>query len=149
MEVLIRAGKIEDVPHALQLINELALFEKEPNEVVTTIASMERDGFGDNPSYILTVAELNGVVVGIAIYFVKYSTWKGKGVYLDDIVVTESLRGKGIGKLLFDHVINYARSIDAKQMHWQVLDWNEPAIAFYKKYNTHFDKGWINCKLSF
>lgn len=149
MEVLIRAGKIEDVPHALQLIKELALFEKEPNEVVTTIASMEQDGFGDHPSYILTVAELNGAVVGIAIYFVKYSTWKGKGIYLDDIVVTESLRRKGIGKLLFDYVINYAKSIDAKQMHWQVLDWNEPAIAFYKKYNTYFDNGWINCKLSF
>lgn len=149
MEVLIRAGKIEDVPQALLLIKELALFEKEPNEVITTIASMEQDGFGDHPSYTLTVAELDGAIVGIAIYFVKYSTWKGKGVYLDDIVVTESLRGKGIGKLLFDHVINYAKSIDAKQMHWQVLDWNEPAIAFYKKYNTYFDKGWINCKLSF
>jgi GNAT superfamily N-acetyltransferase len=149
MEVLIRPGKIEDVPQALNLIKELALFEKEPNEVVTTIASMEQDGFGNNPSYMLTVAVLNETIVGIAVYFIKYSTWKGKGVYLDDIVVTESLRGKGIGKLLFDHVINYAKSIDAKQMHWQVLEWNEPAIAFYKKYDTSFDKGWINCKLSF
>ena len=149
MEVVIRPGKIEDVPQALQLIKELALFEKEPDEVITTTASMERDGFGKHPAYILTVAELNKQVVGIAIYFVKYSTWKGKGVYLDDLVVSESMRGKGIGQLLFDHVINYSKSIDAKQMHWQVLDWNEPAITFYKKFNASFDNGWVNCKLNF
>lgn len=149
MEVIIRPGKIEDVPQALALVKELALFEKEPDEVKTTVATMERDGFGANPCYILTVAEWNNQVVGVAIYFVKYSTWKGKGVYLDDIVVTESMRGKGIGKLLFDEVLRYSKTTDAKQLHWQVLDWNEAAISFYKKYNAHFDKGWINCKLNF
>lgn len=148
-EVIIRPGKKEDVSQALELIKELAVFEKAPDAVTNTIDAMLHDGFGAEPCYYLTVAELDDKVVGIAIYFIKYSTWKGKGVYLEDIVVTESMRGKGIGKLLFDEVIGFTKSIGAKQMHWQVLDWNKPAIDFYKKYNAELDSEWINCKLYF
>ena len=87
-------------------------------------------------------------MVGIAIYHLKYSTWKGRGVYLDDIVVTESMRGKKIGSVLFDEVVKDSQRLNAKQLHWQVLDWNEPAIRFYKKYNANMDGEWINCKLT-
>lgn len=147
--VIIRPGRKEDVPQALALIKELAHFENAPDEVSNSVAAMISDGFGDKPCYYLTVAEIDNNVVGIAIYFIKYSTWKGKGVYLDDIVVTEKMRGKGIGKLLFDHVLHFAKSIGGKQLHWQVLDWNKPAIDFYKKYNANLDAEWINCKLTF
>lgn len=148
MPVLIRKGIPEDVPAVLSLIRELALYEKAPQEVTNTEADMLRDGFGPSPVFRLQVAESDGEVVGMAIYFIKYSTWKGKGVYLDDIVVRESMRGQGIGKLLLDAVIRDCGSIGAKQLHWQVLDWNEPAIRFYEKYRASFDGEWINCKLN-
>ena len=148
MNVTIRKAIKEDLPQVLELIKELALFEKAPEEVTNTVEDMIKDGFGDRPVYFCDVAEFNNTVVGIAIYFIKYSTWKGKGIYLDDILVTEKLRGKGIGKLLFNHVIKVALESGAKQLHWQVLDWNTPAINFYKKYPTDFDSEWINCKLN-
>ena len=148
MEITIRKGEKRDIPAVLGLIRELALFEKAPEEVTNTEADMERDGFGENPVFILQVAEANGIVAGMAIYFIKYSTWKGKGVYLDDIVVNEGYRGKGIGKKLLDAVIADSHRLAAKQLHWQVLDWNEPAIEFYKKYNASMDVEWINCKLN-
>ncbi|MFM7079923.1 MAG: N-acetyltransferase family protein [Bacteroidota bacterium] len=148
MECIVRTGTPTDVPAVLGLIRELALYEKAPLEVTNTEEDMLRDGFGENPVYRLLVAELDGKVVGMAIYFVKYSTWKGKGVYLDDIVVTEPMRGQGIGAKLFKAVMQDARDMDAKQMHWQVLDWNEPAIRFYKRYGCDFDSEWINCKFN-
>jgi GNAT superfamily N-acetyltransferase len=148
MECIIRKGTPHDVPSVLGLIRELALYEKAPLEVTNTEADMLRDGFGEAPVYRLLVAESDGVVVGMAIYFIKYSTWKGKGVYLDDIVVTEPMRGQGIGAKLFKAVMQDARDMDAKQMHWQVLDWNEPAIRFYQRYGCDFDSEWINCKLN-
>lgn len=146
--VTIRKGEPRDIPAVLGLIRELALYEKAPQEVTNTEEDMMRDGFGPHPVFRLLVAEEEGTVVGMAIYFIKYSTWKGKGVYLDDIVVKESCRGKGIGKLLLDEVIRDSGSIGAKQLHWQVLDWNEPAIRFYKRYEASFDDEWINCKLT-
>jgi GNAT superfamily N-acetyltransferase len=146
--IIIRKGTKSDIPAVLNLIKELALYEKAPEEVTNTIADMELDGFGDQPVFRMLVAENEGNVVGMAIYFIKYSTWKGKGVYLDDIVVNESFRGKGIGKLLLDEVIRDCKSLGAKQLHWQVLDWNEPAIGFYRKYASSFDNEWINCKLT-
>ncbi len=149
MEIKIREGKKEDVPAALDLVKELALFEKAPEQVITNVEQMVADGFGENPVYKLLVAEVENNVVAVAIYFIKYSTWKGKGIYLDDIVVKENLRGKGIGKKLFEAVVAEAKKLSSKQMHWQVLDWNEPAINFYKKYNAEFDSGWVNCKLHF
>lgn len=129
------------------LICELALYEKAPQEVTNTVEDMIRDGFGSNPVFRCLVAESEGEIIGMAIYFIKYSTWKGKGIYLDDIVVTEQMRGKGIGSLLFDELIRDAVSLGAVQLHWQVLDWNEPAIRFYKKYHAEMDGEWINCKL--
>ena len=148
MECIVRKGTPTDVPAVLGLIRELALYEKAPLEVTNTEEDMLRDGFGSEPAYRLLVAELDGKVVGMAIYFIKYSTWKGKGVYLDDIVVTEDMRGQGIGTKLFKAVMQDAVSLHAKQMHWLVLDWNEPAMRFYKRYNCDFDAEWINCKLN-
>ena len=158
MEITIRKGEPKDVAATLELIKELALFEKAPEQVITNVQQMMEDGFGQNPFYKLMVAEYlspnpspqeRGIVVGVAVYFNKYSTWKGKGLYLDDIVIKESFRGKKIGSQLFEAVVEEAKSTGCKQMHWQVLDWNEPAINFYKKYNAEMDGGWINCKLHF
>ncbi|MDQ3051989.1 MAG: GNAT family N-acetyltransferase [Bacteroidota bacterium] len=147
MKVIIRKGEKEDIPAVLALIKELALFEKAPHEVTNTEADMMKDGFGHSPVYKLQVAEVDGFIAGMAIYFIKYSTWKGKGIYLDDIVVNERYRGKGIGKKLLDAVITDSFNAGAKQLHWQVLDWNEPAIGFYRKYESAMDTEWINCKL--
>lgn len=148
MFVKIRKGTKEDMPSVHALICELAEYEKAPQEVSNTVEDMIRDGFGEQPVFSCLVAEENGQILGMAIYHLKYSTWKGKGIYLDDIVVTEKRRGEGIGKLLFDAVLLEAKSTGAKQLHWQVLDWNEPAIRFYHKYKASFDSEWINCKLS-
>ena len=146
--VTTRVGKKEDLPRVLELIKELAEFEKAGSEVSNTTDDMIRDGFGDKPCYQLLVAEAENNICGIAVFFIKYSTWKGKGIYLDDIVVTERMRGKGIGKKLFEKVIEFAVNENAKQMHWQVLDWNEPAIKFYKKYGASADAEWLDCKLN-
>lgn len=143
----IRKGTPADVEPALRLIKELAEYEKAPEQVINTVAQMLKDGFGEKPIFDLLVAETNDNIVGIAIYFIKYSTWKGKCLYLDDIVVQESLRGKGIGRKLFDAVAAEAKLQNCRQVQWQVLNWNEPAINFYKKYDTVFDDEWINCKI--
>ncbi len=148
MDTIIREGNPSDIPAVLKLIKELALFEKAPGEVTNTEDALLRDGFGDHPVFRLLVAENHGRIVGMAIYFIKYSTWKGKGVYLDDIVVNENFRGKGIGSMLFEAVVNASSDLGAKQLHWQVLDWNIPAIEFYKKYEAQLDESWINCKLT-
>ena len=106
------------------------------------------DGFGEQPIFKCLIAETENKIVGMAIYYTKYSTWKGKGIYLDDIVVTQTMRSKGIGKLLFDAVIKESKTSGANQLHWQVLDWNEQAINFYRKYNPNFDDEWVNCKMT-
>ena len=147
--ILVRKGKKEDLADVLKLIRELALFEKAPEQVTNTISNMEADGFGKNPIFDFYVAELKNKIVGIAVYFTKYSTWKGKGLYLDDLFVTEAHRGKGIGKMLFDQIIVEAKNMNAKQMHWQVLDWNTPAIDLYKKYGATIDSEWLDCKFHF
>jgi ribosomal protein S18 acetylase RimI-like enzyme len=147
-DVIIRKGTIADLSSVLELIKELAEYEKAPNEVTNTVADMEREMSASNPVFDLLVAEKNNDIVGIAVYFMKYSTWKGRGVYLDDIVVKSKYRGQGLGKMLFDKVLDEARKLNAKQVHWQVLDWNEPAINFYKKYHSSFDNGWVDCKLN-
>ncbi|MEO1050333.1 MAG: GNAT family N-acetyltransferase [Bacteroidota bacterium] len=144
----IRYGKKEDLPRVLELIKELAAYEKGLDQVENTVERMEEDGFGENPIYGLFVAESEGLIVGISIYYYRYSTWKGKRLYLEDIVVTESQRGKGIGKLLFDRTIERAKEDNCAGMVWQVLDWNEPAINFYIKYGSDLDGEWINCSLS-
>ena len=144
----IRKGKKEDLPGVFKLINELALFEKAPEEVSNTIEAMEQDGFGENPVFGFHIAEAEGVIVGMALYFIKYSTWKGKGLYLDDLIITESMRGKGLGQKLFDVFMQEAKAIGAKQVHWQVLDWNTPAVDFYKKLGAKIDVEWWDCKMT-
>jgi GNAT superfamily N-acetyltransferase len=145
----IREGKPQDIPAALSLIRELAIYEKAEDEVSVTEASMLEDGFGDRPFYEFFVAENDeGEVVGIAVYFYTYSTWKGRVLYLEDLVVRESMRRHGIGKLLFDALVQKAKDMKAARLSWQVLDWNEPAIKFYEKINARLDGEWINCKFT-
>jgi GNAT superfamily N-acetyltransferase len=144
----IRRGERQDLPAVLSLIQELALYEKAPHEVTNTVKDMERDGFGSHPIYFLWVAEKNEKIVGIAICYIRYSTWKGQILYLEDIVVTEKERGKKIGHQLMNTVIQFAQEEQYNGLIWQVLDWNEPAIRFYKKYNAQFDGEWFNVKLN-
>ena len=147
MNISIREGKKEDLPRVLELVKELALYERAPHEVTNTVEKMEEDGFGKNPIYGFYVAERNSKIVGISLYYWRYSTWKGKRLYLEDIVVTESERGKGAGKLLFDRTMQKALDENCSGMMWQVLEWNEPAINFYKKYGAKLDDEWTNCTL--
>jgi GNAT superfamily N-acetyltransferase len=145
----ITKGTKEDLPKVLELIKELAAYEKAPLEVENTVEEMIQDGFTDHPVYYLLVAKLEGEIRGIAIYYIKYSTWKGKCIFLEDIIVTEKFRGHGIGAKLFEAVIAIAKEMKVRRMEWQVLDWNEPAIRFYKKYNANMDPEWLNGKLTY
>ena len=149
MEIKIRKAVREDCARMMELIQELATYEKAPDEVTVSLSHFEESGFGANPVWWAFVAEVNGVVVGMALYYVRYSTWKGQRMYLEDILVTEEMRGKKIGGLLFDALIEEAKEKKFMGMNWQVLDWNEPAINFYKKYNASFDPEWLNCSISF
>ena len=148
MSIEIRIGTKTDIPFALNLVKELAAYEKAPNEVEVTIEEMTEWGFGSDKQFDFYVALLDGVIVGMALYYFKYSTWKGKCLFLEDIIVTESQRGKGLGKLLFDKVVEISKEMKVRRMEWQVLDWNTPAIEFYKKYNSTLDGEWVNCKLT-
>ncbi|MEY3436974.1 MAG: GNAT family N-acetyltransferase [Sphingobacteriales bacterium] len=149
MKVSIRRAKKEDCPRMLELIQELALYEKAPDEVTVDPVHFEESGFGTNPVWWAFVAEVDGCVEGFALYYIRYSTWKGQRLYLEDLIVTEKLRGNGIGKLLFDQLIEEGKEKKFHGMVWQVLDWNEPAINFYKKYNASFDAGWLNASITF
>jgi GNAT superfamily N-acetyltransferase len=146
-DIKIRTGQKEDLPRVLELIKELAEYEKAPHEVINTVELMEKDGFGPNPIFGFFVAESENTIVGISLYYWRYSTWKGKRLYLEDLVVSESVRGQGTGKLLFDRTMKHAVDEDCSGMIWQVLDWNEPAINFYKKYGSKLDGEWINASL--
>jgi GNAT superfamily N-acetyltransferase len=148
MRLTIRPGTRSDLPDVLRLVHELADFEKAPDAVTNSVEAMERDGFGTEPVFKFHVAELDGKIVGVALYFVKYSTWKGKGLYLDDLFVSEKYRSRGIGKKLFDAFMEEAKSIGAKQVHWQVLDWNTPAIEFYTKLGSSIEAEWWDCKMT-
>jgi GNAT superfamily N-acetyltransferase len=147
-EITIRIGTKNDLPHILNLIRELAEYEKAPAEVEVTVEEMENWGFGNDKIFDFFVAEQDGAIVALALYYYKYSTWKGKCLFLEDIIVTEKLRGKGIGKLLFDKIIEVAKRQKVRRLEWQVLEWNEPAIKFYKKYNATLDPEWLNGKLT-
>lgn len=147
MSTVIRRAVKEDIPDLLKLVRELAVYEKAEHEVSNTPEMMLKDGFGANPVFGAFVAEATGAIVGIAIYYFRYSTWKGKRLYLEDIIVTETHRGQGIGKQLFERVMATVLDENCTGMMWQVLDWNEPAIGFYKEFGTRFDGEWINCHL--
>lgn len=144
----IRQSKREDCKRLLELIYELAVYEKAPNEVTVTLDHFEASGFGENPVWWGFVAEEEGLILGFTLYYIRYSTWKGQRMYLEDFLVTESARGKGVGKLLFDRLIEEAKAKKFNAIVWQVLEWNEPAINFYKKYNASFDGEWFNCSIS-
>ena len=148
MNINLRKANETDLPAVLDLIKELALYEKAPDEVTVTLNDLRNDGFGKNPIYEIILAEVNNEILGMAFYFYAYSTWKGKCIYLEDIIVREAYRGKKIGKLLFEAVIMKCKEVKAKRMMWQVLDWNTPAINFYKKYNASLDQSWVNGRLT-
>nr|WP_294873342.1 GNAT family N-acetyltransferase [uncultured Pedobacter sp.] len=148
MSITIRVAEREDCPRLLELINELALYEKAPEEVTVTIDEFMDAGFGENKVWKAFVAEDNNKIIGFALYYTRYSTWKGCRLYLEDFIVTEEYRGKGAGKLLFETVIQEAKDKSYNGMVWQVLDWNEPAINFYKKYAADIEAGWLNASFS-
>ncbi len=148
MSIKLRYAIKTDLPEVLTLIHELATYERAPEEVTVTLQELERDGFGDKPIYEIILAEENGIIAGMAFYYYAYSTWKGKCLFLEDIIVKESLRGKGIGRSLFDAVVLKCKEVNARRMMWQVLDWNEPAINFYRKYDAVLDPTWVNGKLT-
>ncbi len=147
-KVNIRVAVKADCERLLELINELALYERAPEEVTVTLAEFEEAGFGKNPVWKAFVAEMDGIIQGFALYYIRYSTWKGCRLYLEDFLVTESFRGKGIGKILFETIIQEAKDLGFNGMTWQVLDWNEPALNFYKKYEAQIESGWLNGSLS-
>lgn len=149
MEIKIRQAVKEDCHRMMELIHELAVYEKAPEQVEVDFDHFVESGFGENPVWWALVAEVNGKVEGMALYYIRYSTWKGQRMYLEDILVTETMRGKKIGSLLFDTLIQEAKDKKMIGMNWQVLDWNEPAINFYKKYNASFDPEWLNCAINF
>jgi len=146
-EVIIRKAVQEDCASMLDLIRELAEYEKALHEVTVTLDDFTQDGFGASPVWGAFVAEYEGKIVGTSLYYDRYSTWKGRRLYLEDLVVTEKLRGKQIGKKLFDATLEYGKIQNYSGMVFQVLSWNEPAINFYKKYNTKFDNEWLNVSI--
>lgn len=147
MSITLRHALKEDCPAMMELIRELAAYEKAPQEVTVSMEHFTESGFGEKPVWWAIVAEENGKILGLALYYIRYSTWKGQAMYLEDIIVTEKARGRGIGTLLFDRLIQEAKEKKFNRITWQVLEWNEPAIQFYRKYNADFDAEWVNCSV--
>jgi GNAT superfamily N-acetyltransferase len=147
IKVRIRRAEEQDLPSVYALIKELALYENAPDEPTNPIGTFLKDGSGTHPKYYVLLAEVGDDIVGIALYYLGYSTWKGSMMYLDDLVVNEQYRRHGIGGLLLQSLVEAAREHGAQQLRWHVLDWNEPAIAFYKKIGASLDPTWITCKL--
>lgn len=139
----IRKGTIEDMSAVLDLIKELATFEKEPNAVVLTVADLERDGFGESPLFHTFIAEQNNEIVGMALYYYRYSTWKGRTIHLEDLIVKEKMRGSGLGFELYSAIIAQGKYDGVRRIEWNVLDWNTPAIEFYKKSGAKVLKDWL------
>ena len=148
MKTTIRKGVKEDLPSVLELIKELADYEKSLKEVTITLEDLENDGFGDRPWFWFLVAEKNNEIIGLSFYWIRYSTWKGKFLFLEDFVIKEEYKRQGIGSKLFEETINICKKQKLNGMIWQVLDWNMPAIKFYKKYNADISKEWLNGKLT-
>ncbi len=150
MNITIRKATEKDTEKMMELIHELALYERAPEAVTVSVEHFIESGFGANPVWQAFVADADNEVVGFALYYTRYSTWKGQRMYLEDLLVTERMRGKKIGKFLFDKLIEECRTKKYSGLVWQVLDWNEPAINFYKKYEgVQFEKEWLNCSINF
>jgi GNAT superfamily N-acetyltransferase len=131
----------------MELVRELAEYEKAPEQVTVSAEHFARSGFGDNPVWWALVAEDEGRVVGFALWYVRYSTWKGQRMYLEDFYVEPTLRRRGVGAMLFEGLIAEAKRLGLNGMVWQALEWNEPALNFYRKYNASLDYEWVNCSL--
>ena len=142
MSFIIREGQKQDVKAVLDLITELAVFEKEPDAVEITVEDLLKDGFSDNPKFKLFVAEENAVVIGIALFYERYSTWKGKSIHLEDLMVTQSKRKIGAGKALYTAVLKYAHDHNFNRVAWEVIDWNTNAINFYKSTGATYLSDW-------
>ena len=147
MNINIRKAVKEDCGRILELVKELADYEKAPHEVTVSLDHFEESGFGTRPVWWAFVAEVDGDIQGFALFYIRFSTWKGQRMYLEDFLVTEEMRGMGMGKLLFEHLMIEAKKRKLNGIQWQVLEWNEPAINFYKKYNATFDGEWLNCAI--
>ncbi len=146
--IIIRKAEKNDCKRLMELIYQLAVYERAPHEVMVTPEHFEESGFGENPVWWALVAEVDGIVQGFALYYIRYSTWKGQRMYLEDLLVNEEERGLGIGTLLFDKLIEEAKEKKFTGIVWQVLDWNQPALNFYRKYSdVNIDAGWLNCSL--
>lgn len=140
----IRKALSTDCPRMMELIHELAVYERAPDEVTVSLAHFVESGFGTNPVWWALVAEQDGIIQGFALYYIRYSTWKGQRMYLEDLIVTEAARGNGIGALLMNGLINEAKERHLNGITWQVLNWNEPALNFYRKFNARLDDEWVN-----
>ncbi|MFL0161701.1 GNAT family N-acetyltransferase [Aquirufa salirivi] len=146
-QIEIRKAGIEDVPSIFGLVKELALFEKAPNEVSSSLEDFIQHGFGENPIFSANLIYYQGNLAGFSLWYFRFSTWKGKRFYLEDLFIKEEYRSLGLGKLLLDEAVKEAKRTHCTGMMWQVLDWNESAIQFYSKYSVKFDKGWLNVHL--
>ena len=142
MHTEIRKATREDMPAVLELIKELAVFEKEPDAVTTTVETLQEEGFGKNPLFQCFVAEENGSIQGMALTYFRFSTWKGRTLHLEDLIVREQKRGTGIGSALYREVIRFAQEQGLKRVEWVVLDWNTPAIDFYERSGAQVMKDW-------
>lgn len=144
MEITIRKGIKQDLGYVLELIKELADYENALDQVKITIEELENDGFGAHPYYSFLVAEHKGQIIGLSFYWIRYSTWKGKFLYLEDFIVKKAFRRSGVGAALFETTIKTCKELKLNGMCWQVLDWNTPAINFYKKYDAEISSAWLN-----
>ncbi|MDX1767358.1 GNAT family N-acetyltransferase [Arenibacter troitsensis] len=142
MEYSIRDAEAKDMVQVHKLIKELAIFEKEDNAVEVTVADLTRDGFGNNKLFHCYVAEADGAVVGMALLYNRYSTWKGPIIHLEDLIVTEAMRGSGLGAALLGKVVEHGYQLGVKRISWEVLDWNEPAISFYESKGANVLRDW-------
>lgn len=148
MKYIIREATANDMPQVLELIKELAIFEKEPDAVEVTVEELIQEGFGDHPLFHCFVAEVDTQIVGIALVYYRFSTWKGRSIHLEDLIVKESMRGTGLGSALYAEVMKYAKSKGVRRVEWVVLDWNQNAIDFYEKSGAKLLKDWYLVQMS-
>ncbi|HYD90693.1 MAG TPA: GNAT family N-acetyltransferase [Flavobacterium sp.] len=144
----IRPGTKEDMPAVLDLIKELAAFEREPDAVVVTVDELVKDGFGPDPLFYTFIAEANNEVIGIALFYYRYSTWKGKTIHLEDLIVKQEKRGTGAGSALYKEVIKFARKEGVRRVEWVVLNWNTHAIQFYERSGAAIMRDWLTVQMN-